>query len=178
MILNAAAVQIFIALQWARQGLAKTDLCARDPTPLQVSQRLLLQVDGVKMGLRAAWSQPGRSIYARSKVLGERFQHCPFMSQLGWKLRAVVNLEHHLLFHTEIFLLFGWGAWLREIISSLVRASHYWKYNSLFCSVFRFGLFGIMMLRRCLIMGLEAQTGSYLLYSLCAWASIYPWGNN
>jgi len=28
-------------------------------------------------------------------------------------------------------------------------------------------LLRIMMLRRCLIMGLEAQTGSYLPYSVC-----------
>lgn len=30
----------------------------------------------------------------------------------------------------------GWGAWLREIISPLVHASHYWKYNGTFSPSF------------------------------------------
>lgn len=36
----------------------------------------------------------------------------------------------------SIFHLLGWGAWLREIISSLVHASHYWKYNGTFSPSF------------------------------------------
>lgn len=49
-----------------------------------------------------------------------------------------------------------------------VRAAHYCKYNGVFFpSVFPFVLFRIMMLRRCLIMGLGAQTGSSMPYSPC-----------